>query len=52
MHPLRTGKRRPDLSAAFGGAFELGQPLSRRCDVIGLQMRPPKDATPRTETQL
>ncbi|KAL3993362.1 C-type lectin domain family 10 member A [Sarotherodon galilaeus] len=31
------------LSAAFGAAFELGQPSSCRCDVIGLQMRPLKD---------
>ena len=27
VHPPKRGKRRPHLWAAFGGAFELGQPL-------------------------
>lgn len=34
-HPPRTDKE---------GAFELGQALSRCCDVMSLQMPPPKDA--------
>ena len=44
VHPPKTGKKRPHLWAASGGAFELGQPLC--FDVIGLQMWPPKDSDP------
>ena len=31
VHPPKTGKRRPHLWAAFGGALEVGQPL---CGVV------------------
>ncbi len=36
-----------DLSAAFEGADEMGQPLLRCCDAIGLQIHGPKDAAPK-----
>ena len=38
VHPPKTGKRRPHLWAAFGGAFELRTAFAGHCDVIGLQM--------------
>ena len=41
---FKSGKRRLHISAAFEGPFEMGQHLTRRCDVCGLQMRPSKDA--------
>ena len=43
---FKSGKRRLHISAAFEGPFEMGQHLTRRCDVCGLQMRPSKDAAP------
>lgn len=39
-------KRRSHLEAECEGAFELGQPSVRPGDVIGLQIRPSKDAAP------
>ncbi len=33
-----------DLSAVFEDTSELGQPLSCRCDVVGLQIHLSKDA--------
>ena len=43
---FKSGKRRLHLSAAFEGAFEMGQPLTRRSDAIALRMHPSKDASP------
>ena len=40
---FKSGKRRLHLSAAFEGAFEMGQPLTRRSDAIALRMHPSKD---------
>ena len=42
----KSGKRRLHLSAAFEGAFEMGQPLTRRGDAIALRMHPSRDASP------
>ena len=42
VDPSKTGK----LWAAFWGAFRLGQPFAQCSDLIGLQMRPLKDADP------
>lgn len=40
--PSNWGKRRTHLWAAIRGAFEFGQPLEYRCDVIGLwRIQPP-----------
>ena len=44
MCPPGTGKRRRHLWGAFGGHFELGQ--TSLTDVIALQIRTPKDASP------
>ena len=44
--PSNPGKEVCILSAAFEGAFEMGQPLTRRSDAIALRMHPSKDASP------
>ena len=44
--PFKSEKRRLHLSAAFEGAFEMGQPLTRRSDAIALRINPSKDASP------
>ena len=46
VHLPKGGKRRPHLWAAFGGDLRIGTAFVRRCGVICLQMRPPKDADP------
>ena len=46
VHPPETGERRPHLWGAFGGAFEIRTAFMWCCDIIGLQMWPPKDADP------
>lgn len=38
---LEWRRRRPQLQAAFDGAFEIGQSSSHRCDIIALQMQQP-----------
>ena len=43
---FKSRKRRLHLSAAFEGAFEMGQPLTLRSDAIALRMHPSKDASP------
>lgn len=50
-HPSNYGKR-THFWATIGGVFEFGLPLVHRYDVIGLQVRPSKDAVPEFRNSL